>query len=133
MLGAWDVASFLPAGPNKRDLDVIWPTTTVMLFDNSGHSVWFNRAGLKAVGIDAHTRDRSAGISVFVRDKAGEPTGWGSRSSLRCMRWDRAGKLPIRVFGSYHIWDPVQIDDAVAQLRPREIAPLHKALGMTHL
>ena len=76
MLGAWDVASFLPEGPNRRALDAIWPTTPVVLFDNSGHSVWVNSAMLKKLGVDARTPDLSPGISVFVRDPDGEPTGW---------------------------------------------------------
>lgn len=165
MVGAWDVASFLPAGPVKRDLDAIWPTTPAVIFDNSGHSFWFNSAGLKALGIDARTPDLSPGISVIVRDKNGEPTGWIKEFAAmhrlapllvpppekfreRLTKYlqflashglttlfdagnlgledtvyremsalDRAGKLPVRVFGSYHIWDPAQIDGAVSQLK----------------
>ena len=165
MLGAWDVASFLPTGPDKRDLDAIWPTTPAVIFDNSGHSFWFNSAGLKALGIDARTKDLSPGLSVIVRDKTGEPTGWvkefaamhalapllvpppaefrarltkqlaflashgvttlfdagnlGLEDTVygELAALDRAGKLPVRIFGSYHIWDPAQIDGAVAQLK----------------
>jgi predicted amidohydrolase YtcJ len=176
MVGAWDVASFLPTGPDKRDLDAIWPTTPALIFDNSGHSFWFNSAGLKALGIDAHTPDLSPGISVIVRDKNGEPTGWIKEFAAmhalapllvpppdefreRLAKYlqflashglttlfdagnigledtvyremsalDRAGKLPIRVFGSYHIWDPAQIDGAVSQLKR-----LRAAYGGPHL
>ncbi len=176
MVGAWDVASFLPTGPDKRDLDAIWPTTPALIFDNSGHSFWANSAGLKALGIDAHTRDLSPGISVIVRDKNGEPTGWIKEfaamhtlapllvpapeefrarltkylaflaihgvttlfdagnfgledtvySELAAL--DRAGKLPIRFFGSYHIWDPAQIDGAITQIKR-----LRAAYGGPHL
>ena len=41
-LGYWDVSSFLPEGPTRRDLDAIWPTTPVVIFDSSGHSTWVN-------------------------------------------------------------------------------------------
>ena len=50
ILGYWDVASFLPDGPNKRDLDAIWPMTPVVVFDNSGHSAWVNSAMLRKLG-----------------------------------------------------------------------------------
>ena len=176
MLGYWDVASFLPEGPNKRDLDAIFPTTPAVLFDNSGHSVWVNSAMLKTLGISAQTPDLSPGISVIVRDARGEATGWIKefaamrtlgpllmpppeefRGRLRkyleflaghgvttlfdagnmgledtvyreLADLDRAGKLPIRVFGSYHIWDPAQIDRAVAELKR-----LRAAYGGPHL
>lgn len=165
MLGYWDVASFLPQGPNKRDLDAIFPQTPTVLFDNSGHSLWVNSAMLRRLGIDARTPDLSPGISVIVRDAHGEPTGWIKefaamralgpllmppldefRARLRkylqflashgvttlfdagnmgledvvyreLADLDRAGQLPIRIFGSYHIWDPAQIDGAVAELK----------------
>ena len=176
VLGAWDVASFLPDGPNRRDLDAIWPRTPVLLLDNSGHSTWANSAMLKKLGVDASTPDLSPGISVYVRDKKGEPTGWikefaamhalapllmpppeefrarltthlaylaghgvttlfdGGNLGLEDAVYaelaalDRAGKLPIRYFGSYHIWDPAQIDQAVA-----EVKRLRAAYGGPHL
>ena len=176
MLGYWDVASFLPEGPNTRDLDAIFPTTRAVLFDNSGHSVWVNSAMLKTLGINARTPDLSPGISVIVRDAHGEPTGWikefaamralgpllmpppeAFRQRLRkyleflashgvttlfdagnmgledlvyreLADLERAGQLPIRIFGSYHIWDPAQIDQAVAELKR-----LRAAYGGPHL
>jgi len=176
VLGAWDVASFLPEGPNKRDLDAIWPTTPVILFDNSGHSVWVNSAMLKKLGINARTPDLSANISIFVRDSNGEPTGWIKEfAAMRTLApllmpapeefrarltnhlaflashgvttlydagnvgledrvyqeiadLDRAGKLPIRYFGTYHIWDPAQIDRAIPELKR-----LRAAYGGPHL
>jgi predicted amidohydrolase YtcJ len=164
VLSAWDVASYLPDGPNKRDLDAIWPSTPVVLMDNSGHSIWVNSAMLKQLGVDSHTPDLSPDISVFVRDRNGEPTGWikefavlgklmpllippqdefrarltahlrylsshgvttlfdGGNVGLEDTVYreladlDRAGKLPVRYFGSYHIWEPAQIERAVAEV-----------------
>lgn len=75
-LGFWDVAMFLPDGPNKEDLDKIFPHKPVILADNSGHSFWVNSATLKYYGIDKDTPDLSKNISVFVRDENGELTGW---------------------------------------------------------
>ncbi len=175
-LGYWDVASFLPEGPNRRDLDAIWPSTPVVLFDNSGHSTWVNSVMLKKLGIDAHTPDLSPGISIIVRDRNGEPTGWikefaamhalaplllpaaaefrarlkthlaylashgvttlfdagnlGLEDSVyrELAALDRAGSLPVRYFGSYHIWDPSQIDGAIGEVRR-----LQTAYGGPHL
>ena len=74
--GAWDVAAYVPDGPHKRDLDAISSIRPIMLFDNSGHSVWVNSAMLRTLGIDRDTPDVSENLSYIVRDEAGEPTGW---------------------------------------------------------
>lgn len=76
VLGPWDVASFLPMGPHRRDLDPIFPDRPVILTDNSGHSIWANSLALAMLGIDRNTPDLSEHISVIVRDADGEPTGW---------------------------------------------------------
>jgi predicted amidohydrolase YtcJ len=165
VLGYWDVASFLPLGPNKRDLDAIWPKTPVVVFDNSGHSAWLNSTMLHTLGIDAHTPDVSANISMYVRDARGEPTGWikewGTLAKLvplimpppdefrarlirqlnylashgvttlfdggnmgledivyaELAKLDRAGSLPVRYFGSFQIFDPLQLEKAVSEIR----------------
>ncbi len=165
VVGYWDVASFLPEGPDKRDLDAIWPKTPVVVLDNSGHSAWVNSTMLRKLGIDAHTPDVSANISMYVRDARGEPTGWikewGTLAKLvplimpspaefhsrlirqlnylashgvttlfdggnmgledvvytELAKLDRAGSLPLRYFGSYQIFDPLQVERAVPEIR----------------
>lgn len=165
VLGEWDVNSFLPDGPNKSDLDKIFSLRPTILFDNSGHSYWANSSALTIMGIDKDTPDLSPGISYFVRDQHGEPTGWikefamlpyignmllPSKSELRTgminylsflsnrgvttlwdagnFAWhdnvyevvselDKAGKLPLRYEGSYHIWAPNQLDTAIAEFK----------------
>lgn len=82
VLGDWDVAMFLPEGPNKAQLDAIFPDQPVVLTDNSGHSSWLNSQALTAFGVSKDTEDLSAGVSVFVRDAAGEPTGWVKEFAL---------------------------------------------------
>jgi len=164
VLGSWDVAMFLPEGPHKKDLDAIFPSKPVVLTDNSGHSSWLNSAALAMFGVNRDTPDLSTGVSLFVRDESGEPTGWVKEFSL--MRefgatmlrpsseikerlsyylnflsahgittlWDAGnfendndiysvlsemdaeGILPIRYEGSFHIFDPEQIDVAVSKL-----------------
>ncbi len=76
MLGEWDVRMFLPDGPTKEDLDRFFKYKPALLFDNSGHSMWMNSMALWLLGIDKSTPDLSPGISHFVRDERGEPTGW---------------------------------------------------------
>ena len=73
---AWDVATYLPDGPHRRDLDAISSTRPILLYDNSGHSFWVNSALLRMLGIDRNTPDLSENLSYFVRDENGEPTGW---------------------------------------------------------
>ena len=73
---AWDVATYLPDGPHRRDLDEISSVRPILLYDNSGHSFWVNSAFLRLFGIDADTPDLSRNLSYFVRDETGEPTGW---------------------------------------------------------
>ena len=160
----WDVAMFLPEGPHKRDLDLIFPDKPAILFDNSGHSLWLNSAALASFGVDRTTPDLSPGVSVFVRDESGEPTGWVKEFPLMkgmgdlllrpreeikdrlrgylnflsskgvTTLWDagnfelddaiyevlaelaRNDQLPVRYFGSFHIYDPKQIDTAIPEL-----------------
>jgi predicted amidohydrolase YtcJ len=163
-LRSWDVATFLPEGPNRKDLDAIFPTRPVLLFDNSGHSTWANTAMLAMLGIDEQTPDLSPGLSMAVRDASGQPTGWlkefiatptllpmlvppdpvfrarlkqflGYLSSRGVTTvfdagnylidrrvysilsdLDRADELPLRYYGSYHVWRAPQMDDAIKQL-----------------
>ncbi len=72
----WDVAAYLPDGPHKRDLDKIARFRPIVLYDNSGHSVWVNSAMLRWLGINRDTPDPSENLSYIVRDEDGEPTGW---------------------------------------------------------
>lgn len=165
VLGEWDVNTFLPDGPNKAELDKIFPWRPVILMDNSGHSTWANSSALSLLGVDKDTPDLSPNISMFARDEHGEPTGWikefavmekllgfmaPSKSEIReglltylnflssrgiTTLWDagnftldddiyevvaeldKEGLLPLRYEGSFHIWDPKQIDSAIAEFK----------------
>lgn len=172
VLGSWDVAMFLPEGPNKSDLDAIFPDKPAVLTDNSGHSMWMNSAAFAMFGVDRDTPDLSPGVSVLARDESGEPTGWvkefvlmrqigatmlRSASEIKervdyylsylsdhgvTTLWDAGnfdnddaiysvlaemdaeGSLPVRYEGSYHIFDPAQIETAAG-----ELLKLRKAYG----
>ncbi len=75
--GVWDVATYLPDGPHKRDLDEASMRRPIILNDNSGHSLWGNSAFLRLYGIDRDTPGLgSSNLSHFARDEYSEPTGW---------------------------------------------------------
>jgi predicted amidohydrolase YtcJ len=165
MLGSWDVHQFLPDGPRKEDLDRIFKYKPVVLTDNSGHSLWLNSSALWLAGVDEDTPDLSPGLSYFVRDADGEPTGWVKEFAIMAILGDylvpgkdelkqgigeyldflsangvttlmdagnfgshdavyaavsdldREGKLPVRYFGTFHIWAPEHIGVAVEELK----------------
>lgn len=73
----WRYTLFPTTGPNKADLDKLFPDKPVLLVAIDGHSAWANSKALQMVGIDAKTPDPAPGLSYFQRDpKTNEPTGW---------------------------------------------------------
>jgi predicted amidohydrolase YtcJ len=72
---SWPNALFGPGEPRKDWLDEVVPDRPVVLFDQSGHSQWANSALFDILGITADTPDPAPGLSEFVRDENGEPTG----------------------------------------------------------
>jgi predicted amidohydrolase YtcJ len=81
--GYWPIAGFPTSGPRKEDLDRVVPDRPVVLFDDSGHSQWLNSKALAAMGIAKTTPDPVPGLSYFVRDASGEPTGWAKEMAVR--------------------------------------------------
>jgi len=73
----WRYTLFPTTGPNKADLDKLFPDKPVLLVAIDGHSAWANSKALELVGIDARTPDPAPGLSYFQRDpRTNEPTGW---------------------------------------------------------
>ncbi len=162
-MGSWSGDLYGVAGPHRRDLDRVVPDRPVQL--GSIHSVWVNSVALEMMGVDSNTPDPVPGLSYFVRDADGEPTGWikelaawpysqhladvdresnkeGIVTFLEYLArhgvtslWDAgnfnyhdltysllaeleaAGRLPVRYEGSYHIYLPDQVPDAIDELR----------------
>jgi len=162
-MGSWSGDLYGVAGPHKRDLDRVVPDRPVQL--GSIHSVWVNSMALEMMGVDSNTPDPVPGLSYFVRDADGEPTGWikelaawpysqhlaavdpesnkeGIVTFLEYLAghgvtslWDAgnynyhdltysllaeleaAGRLPIRYEGSFHIYLPDQVPDAINELQ----------------
>ena len=162
-MGSWSGDLYGVAGPHRRDLDGVVPDRPVML--GSVHSVWVNSVALEMMGVDSNTPDPVPGLSYFVRDADGEPTGWikewaawpyaqhltdvdresnkegidtfleylsghGVTSLLDAgnnnyhdltysllAELEAAGRLPVRYEGSYHIYLPDQVPDAIDELQ----------------
>ena len=162
-MGSWPGDLYGVAGPHRRDLDRVVPDRPVQL--GSLHSVWVNSMALEMMGVDRNTPDPVPGLSYFVRDADGEPTGWikelaawpyaqhladvdreankeGIATFLEYLArhgvtslWDAgnynyhdltysllaeleaAGHLPVRYEGSYHIYLPDQVPDAIGELQ----------------
>ena len=73
----WRYTLFSTTGPNKADLDKLFPDKPVMLIAIDVHSAWCNSKALEMAGIDAKHPDPAPGVSFFQRDpKSNEPTGW---------------------------------------------------------
>jgi len=73
----WRYFVFPGAGPNKTDLDKLFPDRPVFLVAIDGHSAWANSKALEMAGVNSKTPDPVPSVSYFQRDpKTKEPTGW---------------------------------------------------------
>ncbi len=82
MVGTWSNPLWGVKGPDRKEIDDIFPNTVVILLDSSGHSYWLNTAAMKAMGIDESTPDLKEGLSFFVKDENGRKTGWVKEFAL---------------------------------------------------
>lgn len=73
----YPTSMFGTEGPNKELLDSAVSDRPCMCQDFSEHLHWYNTKMLEAMGITKNTPDPVPGLEIFVRDKNGEPTGWG--------------------------------------------------------
>ena len=73
----WRYNVFPQTGPNKTDLDKLFPDRPVILAAIDGHSAWVNSKALEMAGVDAKHPDPVPGFSYYQRDpETNEPTGW---------------------------------------------------------
>lgn len=73
----WRYNAFPASGPNKEDLDKIWPDTPVFLIAIDGHSAWVNSKTLELANVTKDTKDPKPGFSYIQREpETGEPTGY---------------------------------------------------------
>jgi predicted amidohydrolase YtcJ len=73
-------------GPHKQDLDRIVPDRPIWLTSDIGHSIWVNSRALELMGVDRNTPDPHPGVSFYVRDAEGNPTGWIKEKAFRRFR-----------------------------------------------
>jgi predicted amidohydrolase YtcJ len=72
----WRYTVFPASGPQRADLDAIWPDRPVFLIAIDGHGAWVNSKALALAGITRDTTDPMPGFSYFQRDPAtGAATG----------------------------------------------------------
>ncbi len=64
------------SGPDRKDLDPIFPDRPVYLISSAGHSFWLNSKALETLGLDADTPDPKFPIAMYKRDETGRLTGW---------------------------------------------------------
>jgi len=74
----WPVLDFVveDRGPDRADLDRIFPERPVWIVSNAGHSSWLNSLAFDALGIDEDSQDPRFPIAMYKRDDKGRLTGW---------------------------------------------------------
>lgn len=63
-------------GPDRRDLDRIFPDRPVWITSCAWHSYWLNSKALEKLGITDDVMDPKFPIAVYKRDASGRLTGW---------------------------------------------------------
>ena len=74
----WPVMGFVTEGrgPDRADLDRLFPNRPVWVSSDAGHSFWLNSKALEQLGIDEGTPDPRFPVAMFKRDDTGRLTGW---------------------------------------------------------
>ena len=63
-------------GPDREDLDPIFPDRPVWLKSSAGHSFWLNSVALKTLGLDQDSPDPKFPVAMYKRDADDRLTGW---------------------------------------------------------
>ncbi|MFK8020470.1 MAG: amidohydrolase [Pseudomonadales bacterium] len=74
----WPVIEFVKGklGPDRKQLDRIFPNRPVWINSNAGHSFWLNSKALEKLGLDEHSKDPRFPVAMYKRDDNGRLTGW---------------------------------------------------------
>ena len=74
----WPVIEFVHGdkGPDRIELDRIFPDRPVWINSNAGHSFWLNSKALAELGLDQDSVDPKYPVAMYKRDKTGRLTGW---------------------------------------------------------
>lgn len=88
----WD-KNMLGGLPTAKELDEAVPDRPAFILDNTIHDAWLNTAALHAANISKDTPDTVPGVTYWVRDSNGNPTG----VAIEIQWFDAYGKV---------VWDP---------------------------
>jgi len=74
----WPVIAYVDGdkGPDRADLDAIFPDRPVWVTSSSWHSYWLNSRALEELGVDDDTPDPRFPVAMYKRDGNGRLTGW---------------------------------------------------------
>ncbi len=74
----WPVIGFVSGiqGPDRKELDRIFPDRPVWLNSNAGHSFWLNSIALEKLGLNKDSKDPRFPVAMYQRDVDGRLTGW---------------------------------------------------------
>jgi len=89
----------IPGGPTAAILDKAVPDRPAILVDYTGHDAWLNTRGLKDGKVTKETPDPIPGVSYWIRDKQGNPTGMAKEVSylqayMNMGAWDPKTMIP---------------------------------------
>ena len=97
----WRTDMFGPEGPNRRDLDRIFPDRPAYMLNIDFHSMWFNSRALELAGIDRDTKDPVPGFAFWQRDENGEPTGLALEPGTYLEAMNKIAPITPETLGAY--------------------------------
>lgn len=114
----WPVQEFVDGtlGPDRRDLDPIFPDRPVWLMSTGGHSFWLNSRALAALGLDQDSRDPKFPVAMYKRDDDGRLTGWVKEGAA----WVRVNEV-------------FEVDAAIHEASMRDMLDALSSFGVTTL
>ena len=112
----WPVEEFVDGklGPDRRELDPIFPDRPVWLISTGGHSFWLNSRALDELGLDEDSQDPKFPIAMYKRDESGRLTGWVKEGAA----WVRVNEV-------------FEVDTAVHEASMREMLDTLSGFGVT--
>ena len=113
----WRYSAFDQNGPNKADLDALWPDTPVVLLSSDMHAGWVNSAALARAGMGRDTPDPAPGYSFFARDKTGDLTGFVIELPALMQVMERATPVTVPLVASaLEEWMPKAAAEGITAL-----------------
>jgi len=114
----WPVQEFVDGdrGPDRAELDPIFPARPVWLMSTGGHSFWLNGRALTELGIDEDSPDPQFPVAMYKRDETGRLTGWVKEGAA----WVRVNEV-------------FEVDAAIHEASMREMLDTLSGYGVTTL